>query len=361
MTAEFQLVRTDHPTPRQTRDEILADPGFGRYFTDHMATVAWTPEAGWHGHEVRALAPFTLHPGSAVLHYAQEILEGLKAFRHADGSVWLFRPELNARRFAASADRMVLPQLDVDTFVESVAALVRADEAWVPSSGGEQTLYLRPFMFASEAFLGVRSAREVTYCVLACPAGSYFPNGVTGVTLWISTQYSRATAGGTGAAKCGGNYAASLAPQLEALKHGCEQVLYLSGGNQRNIDESGTMNVFFVTREQELVTPSLGTILDGVTRDSVLTLAAEHGLDPAERLISMDELRDGLADGSITEAFAAGTAAVITPILGLKSEEFAAQVGDGKPGKYTQEFRNHLLDIQYGRASDTHNWMYRVL
>ena len=165
--------------------------------------------------------------------------------------------------------------------------------------------------------------------MLACPAGSYFPNGVTGVTLWISTRYSRASIGGTGAAKCGGNYAASLAPQREALGHGCEQVLYLGGEDRRNIDESGTMNVFFVTRDQQLITPSLGTILDGVTRDSVLTLAAEHGLEPIERSISLDEMRDGLADGSITEAFAAGTAAVITPILGLKSEEFAVTVGDG--------------------------------
>ncbi|KIR64193.1 branched-chain amino acid aminotransferase [Micromonospora haikouensis] len=361
MTAEFRLRRTDHPTPQQQREEILADPGFGRHFTDHMVTVTWTPDVGWHDHQVTALAPFTLHPGAAVLHYAQEILEGLKAFRRADGSIWLFRPGLNARRFVASADRLVLPELDEETFVESVAALVRADEAWVPPYGGEQSLYLRPFMFASEAFLGVRPAQQVTYCVIACPAGSYFPNGVTGVTLWISTKYSRASIGGTGAAKCGGNYAASLAPQREALGHGCEQVLYLGGEQRRDIDESGTMNVFFVTRDQQLVTPSLGTILDGVTRDSVLALAAEHGLDPVQRSIGMDEIRDGLADGTVTEAFAAGTAAVITPIIGFKSEEFAAEVGDGTPGKYTRQFRTHLLDIQYGRAEDTHGWMHRVL
>ncbi|MGI5150862.1 branched-chain amino acid aminotransferase [Plantactinospora sp. CA-294935] len=360
MTVQFPLTRTDHPTPKQTREEILADPGFGRHFTDHMATAVWTPDAGWHDHRVRALAPFTLHPGSAVLHYAQEILEGLKAFRHADGSVWLFRPALNARRFAASARRMMLPEMDEETFVESVAALVRADDAWVPVYGGEQCLYLRPFMFASEAFLGVRPAKHVSYCVLACPAGPYFPNGVTGVTLWISTRYSRASIGGTGAAKCGGNYGASLAPQFEALEHGCDQVLYLGGENRRNIDESGTMNVFFVTRDQQLVTPTLGTILDGVTRDSVLRLAAEHGLTPVERSIDMDELHDGLASGSITEAFAAGTAAVITPIVGLKSEEFSSTVGDGKPGTYTQQFREHLLDIQYGRTVDTAGWMYRV-
>ncbi|WP_320068857.1 branched-chain amino acid aminotransferase [Micromonospora sp. RTGN7] len=361
MTVQFPLTRTDHPTPQPAREEILADPGFGRYFTDHMVTVGWSPDAGWHDHRIGALAPFTLHPGAAVLHYAQEILEGLKAFRRADDSVWLFRPELNARRFAASARRLVLPELDEETFVESAAALVRADEAWVPAYGGEQSLYLRPFMFASEAFLGVRPATQVTYCVIACPAGSYFPSGVTGVTLWISTRYSRAAIGGTGAAKCGGNYAASLGPQREALDHGCEQVLYLGGENRRDIDESGTMNVFFVTGDQQLITPSLGTILDGVTRDSVLTLAAEHGLKPVERSIGLDEIRNGLADGSVTEAFAAGTAAVITPIVGFKSEEFSATVGDGEPGTYTQQFRKHLLDIQYGRVEDTHGWMRRVL
>lgn len=361
MTEMFPLTRTDRPTPRQALDEILADPGFGRYFSDHMAVATWTHGVGWHGHEVRALAPFTLHPGAAVLHYAQEIIEGLKAFRHADGSVWLFRPELNARRFAASADRLALPRIEEETFIESAAALIRADEAWVPAHGGERSLYLRPFMFGTESFLGVRPAREVTYCVIASPAGAYFPSGVAGVTLWISTKYSRAAPGGTGAAKCGGNYAASLAPQLEAIDHGCDQVLYLAGENRRAIDESGTMNVFFVTRHGQLVTPALGTILDGVTRDSVLTLAGEHGLDPVERSIGLDELREGLADGSIAEAFAAGTAAVISPIVEFRSEEFEVTVGDGKPGQSTMEFREHLLDIQFGRAEDRHGWMRRVL
>ncbi|MGL5858144.1 MAG: branched-chain amino acid aminotransferase [Angustibacter sp.] len=360
MSAHFALTPTERPTPSQERERILADPGFGRYFTDYMVTATWTPEADWHDQRVSALAPFTMHPGAAVLHYAQEILEGLKAFRRADDSVWLFRPKLNARRFAASAERMALPRLDEELFVESVAALVRADLEWVPPYGGERSLYVRPFMFASEAFLGVRPANHVTYGVLACPAGSYFPNGVTGVNLWISTRYSRSAIGGTGAAKCGGNYAASLAPQLEALENGCHQVLYLGGENRRAIDESGTMNVFFVTADQRLITPKLGTILDGVTRDSVLALADEHGLTPSAETIDMDMVRHGLADGSITEAFAAGTAAVITPIIGLTSDEFAITVSEGKPGEYTSRFREHLLDIQYGRVPDARGWMHRV-
>jgi branched-chain amino acid aminotransferase len=361
MSAHFALTSAERPTPSQDRERILADPGFGRYFTDHMVTATWTPDAGWHDQRVSPLVPFAMHPGAAVLHYAQEILEGLKAFRRADDGVWLFRPKLNARRFAASAERMVLPRLDEELFVESVAALVRADLEWVPPYGGEGSLYLRPFMFASEAFLGVRPANHVTYGVLACPVGSYFSSGVTGVNLWISTRYSRASIGGTGAAKCGGNYAASLAPQREALDNGCDQVLYLGGEDRRAIDESGTMNVFFVTADQRLITPKLGTILDGVTRDSVLALADEHGLTPSEEIIDIDVVRHGLADGSITEAFAAGTAAVITPIICLKSEDFATTISEGKPGVYTSQFREHLLDIQYGRVPDTHDWMYRVI
>lgn len=361
MTVSFPHTPAEAPATPEQRARVLADPGFGRYFTDHMVTVEWTADEGWHGHQVGPLAPFTLHPGAVVLHYAQEILEGLKAYRHADGSVWLFRPDLNARRFATSAERLALPELDRETFLESLCALVRADQEWVPPYGGEQSLYLRPFMIGTEPFLGVRAARAVTYAVLACPAGAYFPNGVTGVRLWVSQAYSRAGIGGTGAAKFGGNYAASLRPALEAAEHGCDQVLYLGGEQRSNIDESGTMNVFLVTRDGHLLTPTLGTILDGVTRDSLLTLAPEHGLKPYEREISLDEVRAGLEDGGITEVFAAGTAAVITPIVELRGEGFQTVVGDGSPGEATRRFREHLLDIQYGRAEDAHGWMHRVM
>jgi branched-chain amino acid aminotransferase len=310
---------------------------------------------------VTALAPFSLHPATAVLHYAQEIFEGLKAYRHADGGVWLFRPELNARRFARSARRLALPVLDEEVFIESIAALVDVDRAWVPAHGGEESLYLRPYMFASESFIGVRPANEVTYAVIACPAGAYFPGEIAGVSLWISQTYTRAMPGGTGAAKCGGNYAASLAPQIEARGHGCDQVLYLGGENQRLIDESGTMNVFFVTADRQLITPCLGTILDGVTRSSVLALAHEHQLEPVERGFSRDELRQGAAGGTITEAFAAGTAAVITPIVSIAGDDFALTLGDGQPGRETVRFRRHLVDIHHGRAPDLHGWMHRVL
>lgn len=361
MTNGFSLQPTTNPLPEAERTAVLSDPGFGRYFTDHMATATWTAAAGWHDLRVGPLQPFSMHPSAAVLHYAQEIFEGMKAYRHADSSVWLFRPEQNARRFARSARRLALPELPEAAFLDSVEAVVRADEAWVPAYGGEQSLYLRPFMFASEAFLGVRPAAEVTYSVIASPAGAYFSAGVTGVKLWVSTTYTRASEGGTGAAKCGGNYAGGLAAQLEAQQQGCDQVLYVDGAEHRWLEESGTMNLCLITSDGQLVTPGLGTILEGVTRDSVLELVTEHGLSPVERRVSLAELRTGCEEGSITEMFAVGTAAVITPIVGIKGDGYEVAVGDARPGKFTLAIREHILDIQYGRVPDTRGWLRRVL
>ncbi|MFJ9691587.1 branched-chain amino acid aminotransferase [Kitasatospora sp. NPDC101183] len=361
-TAAYPLTRTTGPVPEAERRAILVDPGFGKHFTDHMATAVWTPEEGWHDRRVEPLAPFSLHPSAAVLHYGQEIFEGLKAYRHADGSVWLFRPEFNARRFARSAERLALPQLPEEEFLTSVEELVRADREWVPAADGEASLYIRPFMFASEAFLGVRPAERIVYSVIAGPAGPYFPGGVTGITLWVTTEYTRAGRGGTGAAKCGGNYAGSLAAQLEARRNGCDQVLYLDDtGGDGNLEESGTMNLFVVTSTGELLTPGLGTILDGVTRDTVLALADEFGLTPVERPFSFNDLRAGAADGTVTEVFAAGTAAVITPITAFKSATTTFPVADATPGKHTLALRSHILAVQHGRTPDTHGWLHRVL
>ncbi|WP_431982244.1 branched-chain amino acid aminotransferase [Streptomyces qinglanensis] len=360
MASDFPLTRTTSPVPAAEREEILAAPGFGRFFTDHMSTATWSAERGWHGHRVGPLEPFSLHPSAAVLHYAQEIFEGLKAYRHADGSVWLFRPEANARRFARSARRMALPELPEEDFLAGVEELIRADECWVPTPSNEESLYLRPFMFASEAFLGVRPAREIVFSVIASPAGSYFEGGLSGVTLWVSGTYTRAGKGGTGTAKCGGNYAGGLAAQLEAEEHGCDQVLYLDTAGEGYLEESGTMNLCLVTADGKLITPALGTILEGVTRDTILTLAAESGLTCEERQITLEELRSGAADGTVTEVFAAGTAAVVTPIVGFKGDGYAFTIGDGEPGKQTAALRARVLDIQYGRAEDTHGWLHRV-
>ncbi|MDL5155842.1 branched-chain amino acid aminotransferase [Actinomycetospora termitidis] len=356
--ARFPHVATANPTPAAQRDGLLADPGFGRVFTDHVATATWTAGEGWHDTAVRAAEPLTLHPAAAVLHYAQEIFEGLKAYRQPDGSVALFRPDLNAARFAHSARRLALPVLPAESFVEAVTALVRADEAWVPEPPA--SLYLRPFTVATEAFLGVRPAEEARFLVTASPAGPLFAGREAGVTLWISDTLSRAAPGGTGDAKCGGNYAAGLAAQALAKEHACDQVLFLDAREHRWLEESGTMNVLLVTADGELVTPPLGTILDGVTRRSVLELAAGHGLTAVERPISVEELRAGCADGSITEVFATGTAAVISPIVAFRSTAGDVVVGDGTPGERTLALHAELLDIQFGRVPDTRGWRLSV-
>ncbi|WP_369275979.1 branched-chain amino acid aminotransferase [Streptomyces sp. R11] len=364
MSNQFPLSRTRTPVPDAERAAILAAPEFGRYFTDHMASAVWTPDREWHDRKIMPLQPFPLHPSAAVLHYAQEVFEGLKAYRHADGSVWLFRPELNARRFASSATRLALPELAGGDFLSSVEELVRADEQWVPGSAGEESLYIRPFMFASEAFLGLRPAKRVIYSVIASPVGPYFASGVRGVTLWVNSKYTRAAKGGTGTAKCGANYAASFAAQNEAQQHGCDQVLYLDrlgADGKGNLEESGTMNLCLVTSDRRLLTPPLGTILEGVTRATVLVLASEFGLTAEERPVSMDELRYGAAEGSITEVFATGTAAVITPIVGFRGNGYEFTIGNGAPGAWTLALRKHVLDIQYGLAEDTHGWLRRVI
>ena len=359
------FTRVDHPSPTSAadREASLANPGFGSRFTDHMVVATWTSQDGWHDAKVQPYGPFQLEPAAAVLHYAQEIFEGLKAFRHEDGSVWAFRPEANAQRMIRSARRLTLPELPEEDFLASITALVAADEAWVPHYGtGETSLYLRPFMFASEAFLGVRPADTVTYSVIASPAGAYFAGGMKPVSLWISLDYARAGEGGTGAAKCGGNYASSLAGQLEGIAHGCDQAVFLDSSTHTYIEELGGMNLFLVYKDGRLVTPELtGTILEGVTRASILQIAKEMGLQPEERRIPIQEWKDGAASGELAEVFACGTAAVVTPVGTLKWEGGEVSVGDGTVGATTADIRGRLLDIQYGRAEDTHGWMTRLV
>jgi branched-chain amino acid aminotransferase len=343
--------------------EILTKPGFGIHFSDHMLTAEWTPERGWHDARITAYGPLSLDPATAVLHYAQEIFEGLKAYRHADGSVWTFRPEMNAERLARSARRLALPQLPVEDFVATVDELVKVDERWVPGAEGEMSLYLRPFMFASEKFLGVRPSKHVTYMVIASPAGSYFSGGIKPVSILVSEHYTRATIGGMGAAKTGGNYAASLAPQQEAIDHGYDQVVFLDAIERRYVEELGGMNLYFVHDDGTIVTPELtGTILEGVTRGSIIELAGVLGHKVEERRFSIDDWRDGVASGRITEVFACGTAAVVTPVgrLVWGDGEVDCSV-DGDAGPVTQRIRQGLVDIQYGRAEDTFGWLHRVL
>ncbi|QVT78924.1 Branched-chain-amino-acid aminotransferase [Nocardioides aquaticus] len=356
---QISTTRTSTPTTEDALARILAEPGFGTHFTDHMLTVEWTPSTGWTGARVTPYAPLTLDPATAVLHYAQEIFEGMKAYRRDDGSVWSFRPEENAARMVRSSQRLALPELPVEDFVACVDELVRVDERWVPDAAGEKSLYLRPFMFASEAFLGVRPAQHVTFMVIASPAGSYFKGGVDPVSLWLTEEYTRAGRGGMGAAKTGGNYASSLVAQQEATAHGCDQVVFLDAQEGRYVEELGGMNLYFVHDDGHVVTPETGTILEGITRASIIELLGTLGHTVEERRFSIEEWREGVSSGRITEVFACGTAAVVTPVGALH------QAGGSTPApasvELTNRVRQALVDVQYGRADDAFGWMHRIV
>jgi branched-chain amino acid aminotransferase len=368
MTSTTDQLIARHPTtsPRTPAqiEQILRDPGFGRHFTDHMVSISWDAERGWHDAELVAYGPIPMDPATNVLHYGQEIFEGLKAYRQVDGSVATFRPDMNARRFARSAHRLAMPELPEDLFLASVEALVAQDHAYVPADR-EKSLYLRPFMLATEVGLGVRPANQARYLLIASPAGAYFPGGLQPVTVWLSQEYVRAVPGGTGEAKCGGNYAASLRAQMEAAEQGCEQVVWLDGVERRWVEEMGGMNLCFVYGtgpQARIVTPALtGALLPGVTRDSLLTLAKDLGYGAEEGRISTQEWQSGNASGEISEVFACGTAAVITPVGSVKSTTGSWTVGEGVTGPVTSRLRDALLDIQTGAAADQHGWMRELV
>jgi branched-chain amino acid aminotransferase len=345
----------------ESRAASLADPGFGRVFTDHMISARWSAEAGWHDAALVPYGPLVLDPASAVLHYSQSVFEGLKAYRQPDGGVALFRPESNAQRMADSCRRLALPELPVEDFVAACDLLVRTDAGWVPDTEGA-ALYLRPLMIADEVGLMVRPSDSVRFLLIASPAGSYFTGPLRPISLWLTQEYVRAAAGGTGAAKCGGNYAASLVAQREAMDHGCDQVVFVDAVEHRWVDELAGSNIVFVLDDGTLVTPELsGAILPGVTRDTVLTLARDAGHPVEERRVDVDEWREGARSGRIAEVFACGTAAVITPIGTLKWPGGEVTAGDGTPGATTLALRRQVMDLQYGRTPDTHGWLRRVL
>lgn len=358
-TPVIKLKPRRKPTSAEQRAALMENPGFGKVFSDHMVTITWTADKGWHDAQVRARKPFAIDPASSVLHYAQEIFEGMKAYRSKSGAITLFRPEENARRFNQSAERMAMPALPEDLFIAAVEALVRMDADWVPE--GEGSLYLRPFMFASEAFLGVRPANEYTFCIIASPVGAYFKGGFKAVTVWVSDDYTRAAPGGTGAAKCGGNYAASLIAQAEASKNGCDQVVFLDAAEHRWVEELGGMNVFFVMDDGSLVTPPLsGTILPGITRNSIIQLAREAGHTVEERPVSFDEWKTAAQSGKLREAFACGTAAVVAGIGSVKFSGGSFAIGNSGDGPTTAKIRKELVGIQRGAVKDRHKWMRSV-
>jgi branched-chain amino acid aminotransferase len=364
-TSPFTLRPSLQLTSDTDRAAQLADPGFGVVFTDHMVTIDYVAGAGWHNAQLVPHGPLSLNPTTAALHYGQSIFEGLKAYSMPDAAVALFRPECNAQRFQRSAFRLAIPPLPEELFAESIRVLVNQDRAWVPQAP-ETSLYLRPFCFASEAFLGVRPAKRYQYMLLASPVGAYFRDGVAPVSVWLSTDYTRAAPGGTGEVKCAGNYAASLVAQAQAAENGCDQVVWLDALEHQWVEEMGTNNLFFVFTDSDgevtLLTPELtGTLLAGITRDSILRLAPDLGYRVSQRRISTSQWREAAASGELTEAFACGTAAVITPIGTVKSAEGEFDIGNGDPGPVTMRLRELLLDIQHGRAPDSHGWRHIVV
>src|SRR5215472_2141160 len=361
---DFEISASQSPVPADQRAQMLAAPGFGSVFTDHMAKIRWTDDLGWHDARIEPYGPITLDPAAQVLHYGQEIFEGLKAYTQADGSVAAFRPEANAARFNRSAARLAMPELPESLFVRAIELLVAQDQAWVPTAEGH-SLYLRPFMIATETGLGVnRPSSSYQFMVIASPVAGYFGGEIKPVTVWLSEDYTRAAPGGTGEAKCGGNYAAAFAGQQQALDHGCDQVVWLDAPERQWVEEMGGMNVCFVYgrgSDARIMTPALtGSLLPGITRDSLLKLAPDLGIPAYEGRISVSDWRAGCASGEITEVFACGTAAVITPIGTVRSDSGDWTIGDGTAGRITSLLREELVGIQYGRKPDRYGWVHRL-
>jgi branched-chain amino acid aminotransferase len=358
---DFKVTKNQSPTPDSEREAIIANPTFGTHFSDHQVVIVWEKTVGWHSPEVLPYGPILMDPSSAVLHYGQEVFEGIKAYRHRDGSIWTFRPDKNALRLQRSARRMALPELPAELFIESLRQLIAVDGVWVPEPTGEKTLYLRPFEIAAENFLGVRAAERVEYRVIASPVGPYFTGGVKPVSIWIALDSARAGKHGTGEAKTGGNYAAGVLAQQEGYAQGCSQVMYLDAETSTYVEELGGMNLFFVYKDGSVVTPSLdGTILHGITRDSIVTLLKDSGHEVQERKITLEEVRESIQSGQITEVFACGTAAVVTPVGLFKSREEEISIGNNEPGALTIAMREELTGIQYGTVKDRHNWMHKL-
>jgi len=364
---DFDIRPAGQPIATQEREAILAAPGFGQVFTDHMITLRWSAGSGWHDGRLEPYGPFTLDPATSVFHYGQEFFEGMKAYRQDGGSIALFRPEANAARFNRSARRMAMPELPEATFIRALEILVAQDRDWVPSGFGN-SLYLRPFMIATQRGLGfTHPSNSYLFCVIASPATAYFGGGAKpkALTVWLSEDYTRAAPGGTGFAKAGGNYAGAFAAGQQATAHGCDQVVWLDSAEHAWVEEMGGMNLFFgygaPGAQPRIMTPALtGTLLPGVTRDSLLRLAPEIGIGAEEGRISTDQWRRECAAGDLTEAFACGTAAVMAPVGRVRGTSGEWLIGDGNPGPIMLKLREELLGIQYGTRPDRFGWVHKV-
>lgn len=353
---DIKIVRTTEPKAKPQDESKL---GFGKIFTDHMFLMDYTAGEGWHDARVVPYASLPMDPATVVFHYAQEIFEGMKAYRTADGSVQLFRPDCNAKRFQDSADRLCIPKIPVEDFVQAVETLVDVDRDWVPHSDGA-SLYIRPFVFANDVGLGVHASKHYLFCVICAPSGAYYAEGLDPVRIYVEDEYIRAAPGLTGFTKCGGNYAASLISQVKAHDLGYEQTLWLDGVEHKYVEEVGSMNCFFKIDGTVYTAPCVGTVLPGVTRMSCIDLLKHWGVPVSEERLPIVDVMQAAKDGKLEEVFGTGTAAVISPVGELRYENDVAYINNGEIGELTHKLYNTLTGIQWGTLPDELGWTVKV-
>lgn len=352
---EIKITKTTKPAAKPDQNNL----GFGKIFTDHMFVMNYTEGQGWHDARIVPFEKISLSPAAMVFHYGQEMFEGMKAYRGADGKIYLFRPDMNAKRANNSNTRLCIPHIDENDFVEAVKAVVSVDKDWIPTAEGT-SLYIRPFIIATDEFLGVAPSKTYLFIIILSPSGAYYESGLKPVGIWIEDEYVRAVKGGMGFAKTGGNYAASLIAQVKAHDDGYSQVLWLDGVERKYIEEVGAMNIFFKI-DGKIVTPMLnGSILPGVTRDSVINLCKHWGMDVVEKRISVDELLEAQHSGKLEEVFGTGTAAVISPVGKLRYKDEVMTIGIGEIGPVSQKIYDTVTGIQWGKIEDPLGWRVEV-
>ncbi|MFQ9923676.1 MAG: branched-chain amino acid aminotransferase [Beduini sp.] len=348
---DIKITRSTHLKEKPDQNHL----GFGNYFTDHMLTIDYDEGQGWHDARITPYEPIAMDPAAMVLHYAQETFEGLKAYRNPNGDVMLFRPEMNARRMINSNARLCMPALPEEMFIEAVEAIVKYEQDWIPTAP-DTSLYIRPFMYAAQPSVGVHPANSYKFIIILSPVGAYYPEGVNPIKIWVEDEYVRAVKGGTGFTKCGGNYAASVAAQVKAEQKGYTQVLWLDGVHRKYVEEVGTMNIMFYIGDEIITAPIDGSVLPGVTRDSMLRLLKDWGYKVSERELSIDDLMEAGHNGTLKEVFGTGTAAVISPVGELNYKEDIVTINDFKTGPLTQRLYDTLTGIQWGKIEDPYQW-----
>mgnify|MGYP000015045918 CR=1 FL=1 len=353
---DIQIPKTPSPKAKPADESKL---GFGKIFTDHMFVMDYAPDKGWHDARIVPYQPFPLDPACVIFHYAQEIFEGLKAYRTADNTIQLFRPDCNGQRMQDSADRMCIPKIPVEDFVQAVKTLVEVDKDWVPHSDGA-SLYIRPFVFATDVGMGVHASRNYTFCVICAPSGAYYAEGIDPVRIYVEDEYIRAAPGLTGFTKCGGNYAASLISQVKAHDLGYEQTLWLDGVEHKYVEEVGSMNCFFKIDGTVYTAPTVGTVLPGVTRMSCIELLKKWGIPVSEERLPIADVMKASHDGKLEEVFGTGTAAVISPVGELRYEGDVAHINGGEIGEITHKLYNTLTGIQWGKLPDDMGWTVKI-